>query len=106
MHARGNRMSVRLLLTDEAWAEIASILTAIKSPAGSPPVLGDRMFIVAVLYLARTGTRWRDLPEGIGCWDLVYNRFRCWERRGPWRRLWDHLQSDSCPLTGYLFVDA
>ena len=30
-------MSVRLLLTDEAWAEIASVLTAIKSRAGSPP---------------------------------------------------------------------
>jgi len=30
-------MSVRLLLTDEAWAEIAPILTAIKSRAGSPP---------------------------------------------------------------------
>ena len=49
-------MSVRLLLTEEAWAEIAPILTAIKSRAGSPPVLSDRLFIEAVLYLARTGT--------------------------------------------------
>ena len=75
-------MSVRLLLTDEAWAEIASVLTAIKSRAGSPPVLSDRMFIEAVLYLARTGTPWRDLPEAFGHWDAVYNRFRRWERRG------------------------
>jgi hypothetical protein len=37
-------MSVRLLLTEEAWAEIAPILAAIKSHAGSPPVLSDRMF--------------------------------------------------------------
>ena len=68
-------MSVRLLLTDEAWAEIAPILTAIKSRAGSPPVLSDRMFIEAVLYLARTGTPWRDLPEAFGHWDAVYNPF-------------------------------
>ena len=48
-------MSIRLLLTEEAWAAIASILAAIKSRAGSPPVLSDRMFIEAVLYLARNG---------------------------------------------------
>ena len=99
-------MSIRLLLTEEAWAEIASILAAIKSRAGSPPVLSDRMFIEAVLYLARTGTPWRDLPEAFGRWDAVYNRCRRWERRGLWRQLWERLQTDACPLTRYLFMDA
>src|SRR5262245_12744832 len=106
IHARGNLMSVRLLLTEEAWAEIAAILTAIKSRAGSPPVLSDRMFIEAVLYLARTGTPWRDLPEAFGHWDAVYNRFRRWERRGLWRQLWERLQTDACPLSRQLFIDA
>jgi putative transposase len=106
MHARGNLRSVRLLLTDAAWAEIAPILTAMKSRAGSPPVLSDRMFIEAVLYLARTGTPWRDLPEAFGHWDAVYNRFRRWERRGLWRPLWERLQTDACPLTRQLFIDA
>jgi transposase len=69
-------MAVRLLLMDETWAEIAPILATIKSRAGSPPVLSDRMFIEAMLYLARTGTPWRDLPEAFGPWDAVYNRFR------------------------------
>jgi transposase len=99
-------MAVRLLLTDEAWAEIAPILTAIKSRAGSPPVLSDRMFIEAVLYLARTGTPWRDLPEEFGHWDAVYNRFRRWERRGLWRQLWERLQTDTSPQTRHLFIDA
>jgi transposase len=99
-------MSVRLLLTDEAWVEIAPILRAIKSRAGSPPVLSDRMFIEAVLSLARTGTPWRDLPEAFGRWDAVYNRFRRWERRGLWRQFWERLQTDACPLTCQLFIDA
>ena len=99
-------MSVRLLLTDEAWAEIASILTTIKSRAGSPPVLSDRMFIEAVLYLARTGIPWRDLPEAFGRWDAVYNRFRRWERRGLWRQLWERLQTDASPRTLHLFIDS
>ena len=99
-------MSVRLLLTEEAWAEMAPILTALKSRAGSPPVLSDRMCIEAVLSLARTGTPWRDLPEAFGHWDAVYNRFRRWERRGLWRQLWERLQTDASPQTRHLFIDA
>jgi transposase len=99
-------MSVRLLLTDAAWAEIALILATIKSRAGSPPVLSDRMFIEAVLYLARTGTPWRDLPEDFGHWDAVYNRFRRWEVRGIWRQLWERLQGGDCPRARHIFIDA
>ena len=99
-------MSVRLLLTDEAWAELAPILATLKSRAGSPPVLSDRLFIEAVLYLARTGTPWRDLPKDFGQWDAVYNRFRRWERRGIWRRLWERLQVEHCPITRHIFIDA
>ena len=99
-------MSVRLLLTDAAWAEIAPILATMKSRAGSPPVLSDRMFIEAVLYLARTGTPWHDLPEAFGHWDAVYNRFRRWERRGLWRQLWERVQAEGCPLPRQRFSDA
>jgi transposase len=99
-------MSVRLLLTDEAWAEIAPILATLKSRAGSPPALSDRMFIEAVLYLARTGTPWRDLPAEFGHWDAVYNRFRRWEARGIWRQLWERLQAADCHVALHLFIDA
>ena len=99
-------MSVRLLLTDEVWAAIAPILATLKSRAGRPPVLSDRLFIEAVLYLARTGLPWRDLPKDFGRWDAVYNRFRRWEVRGIWRRLWEHLQTEDGPITCHLFLDA
>src|SRR5215471_212647 len=106
MHARGNLMSVRLLLTDEAWAEIAPILATLKSRAGHPPVLSDRMFLEAVLYLARTGMPWRDLPDDFGQWDAVFNRFRRWEARGIWRQLWERLHAEACPHALHLFIDA
>ena len=99
-------MSVRLLLTDEAWAEIVPILATLKSRAGSPPALSARLFIEALLSLARTGTPWRDPPEDFGHWDAVYNRFRRWEARGIWRRLWECLQVEHCPLARHLFIDA
>ena len=56
-------MSVRLMLTDGAWAELVPILATLKSRAGSPPVLSDRLFVEAVLSLARTGTPWRHRHE-------------------------------------------
>ena len=63
------------------------------------------MFIAAVLYLARTGTRWRDLTEDFGHWDEVYNRFRRWEESGIWHGLWERLQAEVCTLTRHLFID-
>ena len=64
------------------------------------------MFSISYMYLARTGTPWRDLPGAFGHWDAVYNRFRRWERRGLWRQLWARLQTDASPQTRHLFIDA
>ena len=99
-------MPVRLLITDDAWAQIESALVGLKSKAGNPPELSDRLFIEAVLYNARTGTPWRDLPEDFGNWDAVYNRFRRWEARGTWRQLWQRLHEQGCQAATHLFIDA
>jgi transposase len=84
----------RLLLTDELWDRLAAALSGLKSRAGAPPKQSDRDFIEAVLYLARTGEPWRDLPERFGKWDAVYQRFRRWEQAGRWRALFERLPAD------------
>jgi transposase len=99
-------MSVRLLLTDEAGAEIAPILTALPSRAGSPPGLSARMVSEAVLSLARPGTPWRDLPEECGSWDAVDTRWRRGEQPGRGRQLWERLPTDASPWTRPLFLEA
>jgi putative transposase len=99
-------MAVRLLLTDAAWAEIAPRRAAMKHTAGSPPELSDRLCIEAVLYVARTGIPWRDLPRQFGHWDAVYNRFRRWETRGIWRQLWERLQRNECSIAQHLCIDS
>lgn len=96
----------RLVLTDEAWEEIAEVLEEIKHKAGRPPAQSDRLFIEAVLYLARTGIPWRDLPAVFGNWDAVYNRFRRWERRGIWKQLWERLQTDDLQIAKNIFIDS
>ena len=94
------------MLSDAAWAEIEAVLQPLKHYAGSPPRLSDRMFIEAVLYQARTGSPWRDLPNDFGNWDAVYNRFRRWEARDIWKRLWQCLQQHNCELAKQVFIDS
>ena len=77
-------MSVRLLLTDSIWKRIEKVLNEIKSKVGRPPDISDRMFIEAVLYIARTGIPWRDLPDFLGNFSTIYNRLRRWKLNGIW----------------------
>jgi len=97
---------VRLVLTDDTWADIAEVLVQVKRKDGRPPEQSDRLFLEAVLYLARTGVPWRDLPKEFGHWDAVYNRFRRWEQSGVWRRLWAGLQLDKFTGARQLFIDS
>ena len=36
----------------------------------------------AMVWLARSGVPWRDLPERYGPWETVYSRFRKWIEDG------------------------
>ena len=96
----------RRLLTNAMWEQFAAALTEVKDPRGAPPGLDDRMFVEAVLYLARTGLPWRDLPEEFGAWSAVYMRFRRWEKAGVWQRLWEVLSRGATPALLEVFIDS
>src|SRR5262245_53580006 len=80
----------RHALTDDEWERLRPVLP--QQRPGPRSRLGDRLFIDAVLYRAKTGMPWRDLPERFGPWKTVYNRFARWARRGVWRRVYKSLQ--------------
>ncbi len=77
-------MALRLLIPDAVCSTLEPLLRESKHAAGAPPRLSDRLVIEAVLYQARTGTPWRDLPDEFGHWNAVYQRFRRWEKRHLW----------------------
>jgi len=80
----------RHALTDEQWRRLQRALP--RQRAGPTAIRGDRLFIEAVLYRAKTGAPWRDLPERFGPWKSVYNRFSNWARRGHWAVIFQELQ--------------
>ena len=101
------REHVGRMLSDDVWEQFEAGLAAAKhSHAGAPAELSDRDFLEAVLYLNRVDCPWRDLPAELGYWHAVYMRFRRWEKRGVWRRLWQRLQSESFAQARHLLMDS
>lgn len=51
------------------------------------PRADNRRFVNAVLWVARTGCPWRDLPGRFGRWNSAWRRFRRWAGAGVWGRV-------------------
>ena len=81
----------RYELSDEAWERIAAMLPGKVSDCGVT-AKDNRQFVNGVLWIARSGAPWRDLPERYGPWNSVYQRFNRWSKAGVWERVFTALQ--------------
>ena len=60
---------LRKILRNDQWRRIAAMLPGKVTDPGR--TAGDnRLFVEAVLWIARTGSPWRDLPEEFGARTL------------------------------------
>ena len=76
-------MSHRPAISDADFDRIRRLLPG--QPGQHGGVAKDnRRFIDAVLYVARTGIPWEDLPERFGNWNSQWRRFDRWATRGRW----------------------
>jgi transposase len=92
----------RFVVSDAVWAKIATLLPG---KATDPGATGkdNRLFLEAVLWRARTGSPWRDLPSGFGHWNSVFQRFRRWVRAGVFERLFEWVSDE--PDFEYALID-
>ena len=58
-------MMERLVLSDAAWERMAPLVIGRPDQKGSTG-RDNRMFVEGVLWIVRTGSPWRDLPEAFG----------------------------------------
>jgi transposase len=78
-------------LSDEQWQQIEGMLP--KNGQRGGQWKDHRLMIDAILWALSDGGRWRNIPQGFGPWQSVYDRFRSWTRRGLWDRILRHLQA-------------
>jgi putative transposase len=98
---------MRRIITDEIWAVFGPMVEECRSPLGPEPELPDRLFFEAVLYWARTGIPWRDLPSEFGAWGAVYNRLRRWIHSGRLKKLFERMAArPECEGPRRLMIDS
>ena len=95
-------MLPRHAISDADWDRVQDLLPG---RPGQPGWVAkdNRLFIDAVLWIAKTGAPWRDLPERLGKWNSVWKRFDRWAKKGTWRRVFEGLQD---PDLEWLILDS
>lgn len=96
-------MMERLVLSDAAWERMARLIIGRPDQKGSTG-RDNRIFVEGVLWIVRTGSPWRDLPEAFGDWNSVFRRFSRWSIKGVWWRIFEAMSDD--PDFEYLIVDS
>lgn len=92
----------RNLLSDAQWQRVAPLLPG---KPGDPGRSGEdnRRFLEGVLWIARTGAPWRDLPADFGNWNSVWRRFHRWAQKATFEAVFARLSDD--PDFEYAIVD-
>ena len=93
----------RLVLSDAQWDRICGLIIGRPDQRGSTG-RDNRMFVEGVLWIVRTGSPWRDLPEAFGEWNSVFRRFSRWSAKEVWLRMFEALADDRD--FEYLIVDS
>ena len=95
-------MRRRHAIAEEQWERIQDLLPGRPGTPGRPAA-DNRLFVDAVLWIAKTGAPWRDLPERFGDWNKTFRRFSRWATRGVWKHVFEALQD---PDLEWLLLDS
>jgi transposase len=83
-------------LTDEQRALVSPLLPPQRGEIGRPPN-DHRAVLGGMLWVARTGSSWREMPEDYGKWETAYRRQELWVKQGLWQRILRRLGEEDLP---------
>jgi transposase len=73
-------------LRDDQWAVIEPLLPARKGRGR--PRAEDRGTLNGILWILRSGARWKDLPPKYGSRSTCHRRLQEGQEQGVWERIW------------------
>ena len=89
-------------VSDATWEVVCPHLSGKASDCGVT-AKDNRLFFNAVLWIARTGCPWADLPERFGKSNTACKRFRRLATKGVWERLFTAVQT---PDLAWVMLDS
>jgi transposase len=78
-------------ITDDQWDAIKDFLPG-KAGDRGVTAKDNRLFVNAVMWIAKTGAPWRDLPEHFGAWNSVFQRYNRWCKTGVFKSIMEMFQ--------------
>ncbi len=95
----------RDLMSDEEWAFHERFILAARAPNGRKPT-NHRPVLDGILWIARTGSPWRDRPEEFGRWSSVHRQFRRWTLAGLWEQILEALNESRIVPDALQMIDS
>jgi transposase len=74
-------LNERIGVSEKEWLVIGPLLPPERG-RWSRPALDNRRYFEGMLWVARTGSQWRYLPDEYGKWNSVFRRYRRWIESG------------------------
>jgi transposase len=83
-------------LTDEQWALIEPLLPELpkRNDGKGRPWRENREIMNGILWILRSGARWKDLPDKFPPYQTCHRRFQTWVKDGSLRRVLEALAQD------------
>ncbi len=85
----------QVLLSEAQWEILAPLFPKPKrrKDRRGRPWAPNRDCLEGILWVLRTGARWRDMPEQYPDGSTCWRRLRGWEEQGIWLKAWQKLLS-------------
>lgn len=88
----GSRMEPKPQLTDEQWFLIEDLFPhEPPSEWGGRPSVPPRLCLEGVLWVLRSGARWKDLPIHFPSPSTCWRRLKEWTESGVFQKAWARL---------------
>ena len=81
-------------INDEQWKKIEPLLPKPKTGRVGRPCADNREVLEGILWILRTGARWKDLPKRYPSASTCWRRLSRWEEEGVWLKVWRKFLGD------------